>query len=222
MSKLLECVELGSDKPEWSVIWLHGLGADGHDFEPLVPELDLPESLAVRFVFPHAPVRPVTLNNGMPMRAWFDLADLSDEAAFDREGYEATRAEILKLIRRENERGVATDHIILAGFSMGGAVSLGAGMMLEEPLAGIVGLSTFLFPQKRTGLQPSDANRDTPVFMAHGQLDPVVSIALGETTCRQLESMGMAVEWHSYAMPHAVCAEEITELRRWLLERMQA
>lgn len=220
MGELLDCVELGSENADWSVIWLHGLGADGHDFEPIVPELRLPASLAVRFIFPHAPVRPVTLNNGMPMRAWFDLTALSRDAPFDREGFEATRREVLKLIARENERGVAGDHIILAGFSMGGAVALGTGMALEEKLAGIMGLSTFLFPEDRTGLAVTAANRDTPVFMAHGQQDPVVPLAFGKSTCRQLESQGMPVEWHEYAMPHAVCPEEIADLREWLLARM--
>ena len=221
MGALLDCVELGSENADWSIIWLHGLGADGHDFEPIVPELRLPESLAVRFIFPHAPVRPVTLNGGMAMRAWFDLAALSEDAPFDREGYEATRQEVLKLVARENSRGVTTDHIILAGFSMGGAVSLGTGMSLDEKLAGIIGLSTFLFPAEHTGLEASDANRDTPVFMAHGEYDPVVPLQFGQSTHRQLQEQGMQVEWKTYAMPHAVCPEEIADIREWLVARMQ-
>ncbi|MDX1442581.1 MAG: carboxylesterase [Gammaproteobacteria bacterium] len=219
MADRLETVELGAEEAQWSVIWLHGLGADGHDFEPIVPELRLPDSLAVRFIFPHAPVRPVTLNGGMPMRAWFDLSALSQDAPFDHEGYGATREAVIELIRRENERGVPTECIVLAGFSMGGAVSLGVGMALDEELAGIMGLSTFLFPAEKTGLEAHAANQDTPVFMAHGQYDPVVPIDFGKTTRRQVEEQGMTVEWHEYAMPHAVCPEEIAAISDWLKKR---
>jgi phospholipase/carboxylesterase len=219
MSELLECVELGPEKAEWSVIWLHGLGADGHDFEPLVPELRLPDGMAVRFVFPHAPMRPVTLNGGMPMRAWFDLSALNVDAPFDRDGFEQARTDVMRLIARENERGVPTEKIILAGFSMGGAVALATGVMLEQTLAGIIGLSTFLFPPEKTGLQSAAANRTTPVFMAHGEYDPVVPLAFGEATRDQLLVMGHSIDWHVYGMPHAVCAEEIAELRIWLLAR---
>lgn len=220
MARHFDTVELGAQAPEWSVIWLHGLGADGHDFEPIVPELRLPESLAVRFIFPHAPVRPVTLNGGMPMRAWFDLTALSQDAPFDREGFDETRDGVLQLIQRENERGVPTERIVLAGFSMGGAVSLGVGMSLDERLAGIMGLSTFLFPAEKTGLEVHEANRNTPVFMAHGQHDPVVPLEFGKATRAQVESLGMEVEWHEYPMPHAVCPEEIAAISEWLQQRL--
>lgn len=217
MSDCLDAVEIGPKDATASIIWLHGLGADGHDFEPIVPELALPESLRVRFVFPHAPLRPVTLNGGMKMPAWFDISALSREAPLDTEGFEATRREIIKLIERENARGVATENIVLAGFSQGGAAALGAALQYPEKLAGIMGLSTFLLRGETMQLEPSAANRDTSIFMAHGEQDPVVPLALGDESRQWLLDNGYSVEWQTYAMPHSVCMEEIADIRNWLL-----
>ena len=179
-------VETGRN-PAASVIWLHGLGADGHDFEPIVPELVSPGERALRFVFPHAPVRPVTLNNGYPMRAWYDIAALDRGAPQDEAGIRASQARIGELIRRENERGVATQHIVLAGFSQGGAMALYGGTRYPERLAGIMGLSCYLLLAPTLAAERAAANQATPVFLAHGSQDPVVSPVLGEQARRQLQ-----------------------------------
>lgn len=217
MSDYLGCVEIGPDDAAASIIWLHGLGADGHDFEPIVPELALPDSLRLRFVFPHAPRRPVTLNGGMEMPAWFDISALSREAPLDTEGFEATRQEIIKLIKRENERGVECRNIVLAGFSQGGAMALGTALQYPERLAGIMGLSTFLLRGETMHLDLAQANRNTPVFMAHGEQDPVVPLALGDQSRQWLADSGYRVEWRTYSMPHSVCMEEIADIRQWLM-----
>lgn len=217
--KLLECVEIETaPEPDHAVIWLHGLGADGHDFEPIVPELRLEKP--VRFIFPHAPVRPVTLNNGLPMRAWFDIIALDRKSERDLQGTEETRHAVEALIRRENARGIPAGRIVLAGFSQGGAAALHTGLRYPEKLAGIVGLSTFLHTFDTLDAEAAPANRDTPIFMAHGTEDPVVEPAMGEETRGQLQQMGYTVEWHTYAMPHAVCPDEIADLGAWITERL--
>jgi phospholipase/carboxylesterase len=198
------------------VIWLHGLGADGHDFEPIVPELVRPGERALRFVFPHAPVRPVTLNGGYPMRAWYDIMALERGAAQDEAGIRASQQTITTLIARENERGIATEHIVLAGFSQGGALALYAGTRYPQRLAGIMGLSCYLLQGARLEAERTAANQSTPVFMAHGSQDPVVAPVLGEEARRQLLAAGYAVEWHSYSMPHSVCPQEVADVAAWL------
>jgi phospholipase/carboxylesterase len=202
--------------PRFSVIWLHGLGADGHDFAPIVPELVDPAWPATRFVFPHAPVRPVTINNGMPMRAWYDIAAFDLHARQDEAGMRTSVDEVEALIAREHERGVPSDHIFLAGFSQGGAIALAAGLQHEETLAGIVALSTYL---PAHAAQPADrhaANAATPIFWGHGTADPVVAIQRGIDSREVLLALGYPLEWHAYPMAHSVCAEEVTDLRRWL------
>ena len=208
-------VETGRN-PTASVIWLHGLGADGHDFEPIVPELITPGERALRFVFPHAPVRPVTLNNGYAMRAWYDIAALNRGAPQDEAGIRASQVRITELIRRENERGVATAHIVLAGFSQGGAMALFAGPRYPEKLAGIMGLSCYLPLAASLASERSAANQATPIFLAHGTQDPVVAPELGTEAQRQLEAAGYAVEWHAYSMPHSVCPQEVADIAAWL------
>jgi phospholipase/carboxylesterase len=198
------------------VIWLHGLGADGHDFEPIVPELVRPGERALRFVFPHAPVRPVTLNGGYPMRAWYDIMALERGAAQDEAGIRASQQTITTLIARENERGIATEHIVLAGFSQGGALALYAGTRYPQRLAGIMGLSCYLLQGARLVAERTAANQSTPVFMAHGSQDPVVAPVLGEEARRQLLAAGYAVEWHSYSMPHSVSPQEVADIGAWL------
>ena len=208
-------IETGRD-PSAAVIWLHGLGADGHDFEPIVPELVRPGERALRFIFPHAPVRPVTLNNGYPMRAWYDILALDRRAAEDERGIRASQATIEALIRRENARGVASERIVLAGFSQGGAMALYAGPRYVERLAGIMGLSCYLPLAATLASERATANQATPIFLAHGNQDPVVSPVLGQQARRQLQEAGYAVEWHEYPMPHSVCPQEVGDISAWL------
>lgn len=218
MADLPECVEVETGAlPKASVIWLHGLGADGHDFEPVVPELRLPASLPVRFVFPHAAMRPVTLNNGYVMRAWFDIVKIGLNQPRDKAGMLASRAALEALIARENTRGIPTARIVLAGFSQGGAVALYTGLQYKEKLAGIMALSTYLPLVEGFDFQLSPANAATPIFYAHGTQDPVVPLQLAEHTRNELTVRGCSVLWHTYPMPHAVCPEEIGHLRAWLL-----
>jgi len=215
MSREVVEVETGR-APSGSVIWLHGLGADGHDFEPIVPELVQPAERALRFVFPHAPIRPVTLNGGYPMRAWYDIAALDRRTAEDESGIRATRAAIDTLIRRENSRGIASERIVLAGFSQGGAMALFTGARYPERLAGIMGLSCYLLLAPRLAAERSAANQATPVFLAHGTQDPVVPLMLGEYARHALEACGYSVEWHAYDMPHSLCPPEVTDIAAWL------
>lgn len=213
---MLETVEIdpqGTHRA--SVIWMHGLGADGNDFVPIVPELGLKDELGVRFVFPHAPVRPVTLNGGMPMRAWYDIVDLSGDAE-DEDGIRASAAEVEMLVDAEKARGIADRRIVLAGFSQGGAIALHTGLRHGERLAGIMGLSTYLPLRARLPDEVAEANRDTPVFMAHGSLDPMLPQQLGEASRDILRDAGHDVAWHSYPMQHQVCIEEIHDIAAWL------
>jgi phospholipase/carboxylesterase len=214
---LLETLELETGRPPTgSVIWLHGLGADGHDFEPIVPELDLPDSLPVRFVFPHAPMQPVTINGGAVMRAWYDVYSLEGQRREDAAGVRASQAQVEELIAREKARGVAASRIVLAGFSQGGAIALQAGLRHAERLAGIMALSTYLPLAGTLAAEAAPANRATPIFMAHGQYDPLIPIERAAMSRRQLEAAGYAVEWHEYPMEHAVCAAEIADISAWL------
>jgi phospholipase/carboxylesterase len=208
-------VETGA-KPAGSVIWLHGLGADGHDFEPAVPALVPSGARALRFVFPHAPVRAVTLNGGARMRAWYDILGFDRHVAQDELGVRASDSAIRTLIRRENERGIATERIVLAGFSQGGAMALFTGTRLPQRLAGIVALSCYLLLDASFAAERDSANQATPIFLAHGSFDAVVDPRLGEETRARLEGAAYPVEWHSYPMPHAVCAEEIAAIGAFL------
>lgn len=200
----------------WSVIWLHGLGADGHDFEPIVPELALPADAGVRFVFPHAPRRAVTLNGGLTMRAWYDLKSLDLADGEDVDGILDSAAILEALIARETERGIATGRIVVAGFSQGGAIALHAGLRHPQPLAGIMGLSTYLPLGDRLPAEIAEANRETPMLMAHGRQDPVIPIEGARRSFRRIADIRPAPEWHEYDMPHAVCPAEIADIRAWL------
>ena len=214
--ELPETVEVTTgESPVGSVIWLHGLGADGHDFEPIVPELRLPAELPLRFVFPHAPVRPVTINGGMAMRAWYDILSFDTSGRADAEGVRESTALLEALIEREQQRGVAPDKIVIAGFSQGGAIAINAALHSTEKLAGLMALSTYIaLPGE---IAASAGNRDLPVFMAHGTFDPVLPMQWGRASADQLKAMGYDVEWHDYPMAHAVCPAEITDIRHWLL-----
>jgi len=206
-------IETGRDEPQGSVIWLHGLGADGHDFEPIVPELRLPEEFGVRFIFPHAPMRPVTINGGMKMRAWFDILSLDRDGLADEAGVRASTGILEDLIRREQDRGIDASKIVVAGFSQGGAIAIHAALRSKQKLAGLMALSTYLPLASELG----DEVVKLPIFMAHGTFDPVLPMALGRESADLLLAKGLDVEWHDYPMAHAVCAEEIEDIRRWLL-----
>ncbi|KQZ79307.1 carboxylesterase [Rhodanobacter sp. Root561] len=206
--------------PTHSIIWLHGLGADGHDFAPIVPELVDPAWPALRFVFPHAPVRPVTINNGMSMRAWYDITGFDLTSRQDEAGISASVAATEALIAREHERGVPSERIILAGFSQGGAIALSAGVRHAQKLAGIVALSTYLPLSATVASERHAANAATPIFWGHGTADPVVVLQRGSDSRNALQALGYTVDWHTYPMAHAVCAEEIGDLRHWLGQRL--
>jgi phospholipase/carboxylesterase len=202
-------------RPDAAVIWLHGLGADGHDFEPLVPMLGLPARLAVRFVFPHAPMRPVTINMGMRMRAWYDVVSLSGGQE-DEAGIRDSQALLEALIARERTRGVSAQRIVLAGFSQGGAIALQTGLRHPERLAGIMALSTWLPLAATLEFERHVMNRDVPIFMAHGTHDEMIGLARAQQSRARLEALGYAPEWHEYPMAHAVCPEEIGAIADWL------
>ena len=212
---MLDCIELTTgEAPSLAVIWLHGLGADGHDFEPIVPELAL--GFPARLVFPHAPVRPVTINAGMAMRAWYDILSFDRGAAEDAAGIRASAAAVAELVARELERGIPPERVVLAGFSQGGAVALHAALRAPQALAGVLALSTYLPLAGTLAAERSAANASIPIFMAHGTADPVLPLALGEASRRALEALGYAVDWHVYPMPHSVCIDEIKAIGAWL------
>ncbi|NCF25048.1 MAG: alpha/beta hydrolase fold domain-containing protein [Gammaproteobacteria bacterium] len=207
-------VETGSD-PSASIIWLHGLGADGHDFEPIVPELRLPDTLPMRFVFPHAPVRPVTINGGMAMRAWYDIVSLDRGGPVDAAGIGESTATLEALVAREEQRGIDPGRIMLAGFSQGGAIAINTILRTQKRLAGLMALSSWLaLPD---ALQGDAVDTTVPVFMAHGQFDPMIPMQYGRSSADALAAAGFDVEWHDYPMAHAVCPQEIDDIRTWLL-----
>jgi len=212
---LPECVEVTTgENPVGSVIWLHGLGADGHDFEPIVPELRLSADLPLRFVFPHAPMRPVTINGGMSMRAWYDIVSLDAEGRADAAGVHESTGLLNDLITREVERGIPAGKIVIAGFSMGGAVAINTALHTREKLAGLMALSAYLpLPSEVEG---SAGSRDLPVFMAHGSFDPMLPMQWGQMSAERLQEEGFTLEWHDYPMAHAVCPEEIRDIAAWL------
>jgi phospholipase/carboxylesterase len=220
MSQLLESIEITTGKnPGATVIWMHGLGADGNDFVPVVDELRLDGPPAIRFVFPHAPMRPVTINNGTVMRAWYDISfdDLAGQSRrADERGVRESQAQVHALVEREESRGVAPECIVLAGFSQGGAIALQAGLRYPRKLAGIMALSTYLPLAESLSREAAPANRKTPIFMAHGLYDPVVPMVMGAGSMTLLAGLGYAVEWRQYPMPHSVCPQEIEDIGVWL------
>ena len=218
---LPETVEIGPrDAVDGSVIWLHGLGADGHDFEPIVGELSAARQHAIRFVFPHAPVRPVTLNGGLAMRAWYDIYSLERDGPVDEAGIRGSVAMLDGLIEREKERGVAAKNIILAGFSQGGVIAVFAALSRGESLGGLLALSTYA--PLRSALENEHRQPTSlPVFMAHGTFDPVLPFEAGSIARTAIEDLGYVVDWHEYPMPHAVCPQEVTAIDDWLNARFQ-
>ncbi len=223
MQQNLPAIEVETrDNPQYAVIWMHGLGADGSDFVPVVPELGLADAPGVRFIFPHAPEIPVTCNGGYVMRAWYDIVALdSSSREIDEAGIVRSREAVRHLIARENLRGIPCARIILAGFSQGGAVSYVTALTHDEPLAGVIALSTYIPCGGLLARERTDANRDIAIFAAHGRADDVVSPELGRRARDFLVRHGYRVDWHEYQMPHAVCLEEISLLAEWLRERLQ-
>jgi len=215
---LLPTVEVEPEGPaDAAVVLMHGLGADGHDFETLVFELRLPAASAIRWVFPHAPIRPVTLNGGMPMRAWFDIIGLDRRSEEDELGIRESAEAVRALVEREKERGIPAERIVLAGFSQGGAMALHTALRENERLAGVVALSTYLPLAGTLEAEAHPANAAVPIFQAHGSGDPIVPITLGESSRDRLRALGYEVDWRTYPMPHSVCAEEAADLREWVL-----
>lgn len=227
MTTLLPHIKLETGKdPQHSIIWLHGLGADGEDFVPIAEEMKL--RAPVRYIFPHAPMRPVTLNGGFVMRAWYDIyaaapsggLALEGERQQDAAGIRASQAEIEKLIAQERQRGIAARNIFLAGFSQGGAVALHTGLRHAEQLGGVLALSTYLPLSGSLPHEASVAARHTPIFMAHGKSDPIIPYALGRASAQQLREDAYTLDWHEYAMPHSVCPEEVRDIEQWLTRHL--
>lgn len=217
-NQLLDSIELATgDNPTASVIWLHGLGADGSDFVPVVSELGLPEDLPVRFIFPHAPAIPITCNNGYVMRGWYDIIHFDQiNRETDSHGVARSVEAVRALIRHENERGIPASRIILAGFSQGGAIAYTAGLTHPDKLAGIVALSTYIPAPELIEDGQTAANRATPVFAGHGSMDPIVPVTLGKAACEKLAAQGYPVSWHTYPMQHSVCMPEIVAIGEFI------
>ncbi len=201
---------------KYSVIWLHGLGADGHDFEGMVPELRLNAAANIHFVFPNAPVQPVTINGGMKMRAWFDILNSPLERSPDITGIYQSAGLLERLIQQEQDKGIRPEHILLAGFSQGGLIALHTGLRYPQKLAGIIALSTYLPTTEQLKTERSGANNATPIFMAHGILDSVIAIETAKASHNALEALGYSIEWHDYLMEHSVCIEEIDHIAAFI------
>lgn len=221
MVDILQTVEVDAvGDARATVIWLHGLGADGHDFAAIVPELALPAELGVRFVFPHAPSIPVTLNGGYVMPAWYDIAEIDLERRHDEAGIRRTDAQVRALMAAEHERGVPWDRILLAGFSQGGAIALFTALRHPQRLAGVIALSTYLVSGETLDAERSEANVGLPILQAHGTLDPMVPCERGEAACSSLTERGYPVAFHTFPMQHAVCGEEIAKIREFLVSAL--
>ena len=202
--------------PDACVIWLHGLGDSGHGFAPIVPELKLPETMSVRFIFPHAPERPVTINGGMRMRAWYDIKSLDMSSRADLEGVLESANQVEALIQSQIEQGIPANRIVLAGFSQGGVISLHLAPRFNQKLAGVLALSTYMCEPERLKNEANDINRDTPIMMAHGEQDNVVPVFLGHAAYNTLVNNGFNVTWQTYTMQHNVCMQELTDISNWL------
>ena len=217
----LETIEVNTrPDPDAAIIWLHGLGADGHDFEAIVPELNLPAELAIRFIFPHAPYRPITLNNGYVMRGWYDIVNLEFGSQEDATGIKESAAMLNELIENEIARGIPSKRIILAGFSQGGAIILYAGLRYSRSLAGLMALSSYLPLADSLSAETDADNRELPIFMGHGLQDDIIKYEYGIHSRLRLEQSGYGIEWHDYPMSHSVCLDEIRDIRQWIIERL--
>jgi len=214
----LELIQIDTQKdPNCAVIWLHGLGASGHDFEPIVPELNLPTSIRARFIFPHAPLQTVSLNNGVEMPAWYDIHGLDMNSQEDEAGVDSISSEIHTLVQQQIDLGIRANKIVLAGFSQGGALTLHAGMRFSPALAGLMCLSCYLPLREKIESTTRNAPRELPIFMAHGSFDDVLPIAYAQLAKQILETQGFTIQWHEYTCAHSLCAEEIQDIRKYLL-----
>lgn len=209
------------NKIKATVIWLHGLGDSGNGFSPIVPDLKLPDELGIRFVFPHAPTRPVTINNGMSMRAWYDITSLDFNNRADSQGVKESSDLVAALIEQEIARGIPANKIVLAGFSQGGVIALNLGTRYEKSLAGIMSMSSYMNEPETLNDEAHAANKNTPIFVAHGTDDDVVPIFMGNTAFKVLESNGYKVTWHEYAMQHNVCMQQLNDISTWLQETLK-
>jgi phospholipase/carboxylesterase len=209
-----------SIKAQATVIWLHGLGDSGNGFAPIVPELKLPDELGIRFVFPHAPTRPVTINNGMSMRSWYDITSLDFNNRADSQGVKESTALVADLIEKEITQGIPANKIVLAGFSQGGVIALNLGTRFEKSLAGIMSMSSYMSEPETLSHEAHEANKNTPIFVAHGTHDDVVPIFMGNAAFKVLESNGYQVTWQEYPMQHNVCAQQLTDISNWLQEKL--
>jgi len=209
----LETIELGPETAhKYSVIWLHGLGADGHDFEAIVPELDLPEAHGIAFIFPNAPVQAVTINGGLEMRSWYDILEMSLERKVDKQGIYQSATLIEQLVVKEMQQGIRPENILLAGFSQGGVVALHTALRMNNKLAGIVALSTYLPTIEELNIEAAKENQTTPIFMAHGVMDSVVDMQAAKMAFSRLKALQYPISWHQYEMDHAVCQQEIQDI----------
>ncbi|MBV9575282.1 MAG: carboxylesterase [Gammaproteobacteria bacterium] len=222
MTTPLTSIEIEQNKPiSNSIIWLHGLGADGSDFISIVPELHLPSSLGIRFIFPHAPIMPVTINQGFEMRAWFDIYGTTRDSKIDFPGIQQSVEQINQLIEKEIERGIKPEQIIVCGFSQGATIALMTGLFHSQPLGGVIALSGYLPTDEQTFQKVSPVNRNLSIFLAHGTEDLIVPYALGKATYAALRNANYPVSWHSYPIPHSVCAEEINAISQWMQKMLQ-
>ncbi len=210
-----------TSSPTAAVIWLHGLGADGHDFAPIVPQLSLPGDLGIRFIFPHAPVKPVSINNGYVMPAWYDVVSIDLRQGQDRDGIVESQQRVVQLIENEIANGISAARIVLAGFSQGGAIALYTGLRFPQRLGGIMALSTYVPLADSTDAERSDANRDIPIMMAHGEYDQTIPMQAGAESKDFLGQLGYEVSWHTYPMEHSVCGEEVEDISAWLSQVLQ-
>ena len=220
MSELDSIIIETQAQPDAAVIWLHGLGADGNDFVPIVDQLQLPSHYAIRFIFPHAPVRPITINQGYQMSAWYDISSLSIVEQEDEAGIKESSAILKQLCEEQEADGIDSSRIIVAGFSQGGAIALHCGCRYPKPLAGIMALSTYLALPDTLSDEISDCAVETPVFMAHGLQDDVIAYEYGTQSMEQLDANNIEVQWHEYDMGHSVCLEEIHHIRQWLTQQL--
>lgn len=220
-AQVLPYVEVNpNSKAKATVIWLHGLGDSGNGFAPIVPDLKLPDELGIRFVFPHAPTRPVTINNGMMMRAWYDITSLDFNNRADSQGVKESSAFVAALIEQEIAQGIPANKIVLAGFSQGGVIALNLGTRYEKTLAGIMSMSSYMSEPEKLSDEAHAANKNTPIFVAHGTYDDVVPIFMGNSAFKVLESNGYQATWHEYAMQHNVCMQQLNEISAWLKEKL--
>lgn len=217
MNSELQTIEVPpATKQEYSVIWMHGLGADGHDFEAIVPDLRLPEDHGIRFIFPNAPIQAVTINGGMKMRSWYDILEMSMEHKVDNAGINQSSNSIDQLIQKEINKGIASENILLAGFSQGGVIALHSGLRFTYKLAGILALSTYLPTIEQIKTEATKENQSIPIFMAHGTMDQVVAIQNAKQAFNQLKEMQYPIHWHEYPMEHSVCQEEIMAISQFI------